>query len=271
MSARIVPDLDEAAYHAHPALSSSGAKLLDRTCPAVFRHEQDHRRPEKRVFDFGHLAHRLILGVGATIRVLDFSDYRSKAAQQARDAAYAAGEVPVLRAELLQASRMARAIRRHPIASRLFAEGVAEQSVFWVDDTWGVERRARFDWLTTINGRVVIVDYKTSTTADPEQLGRKFADLRYQMQDDFYREAAVAVGIDDPGFLFVVQMKEPPYLVTVVELDALAKRDGHTRNQRALDTYTRCLETGEWPAYTTGIELIGLPAWATRDLEWEPA
>ena len=47
-------------YHSHRyALSSSGArKLLPPSCPAIFRYEQDHPQPPKKVFDIGSAAHK---------------------------------------------------------------------------------------------------------------------------------------------------------------------------------------------------------------------
>ena len=55
-------EVDETTYHAdRGSLSSTGArKLLE--CPARFRHEQLSPPPAKGVFDFGKLAHKLVLG-----------------------------------------------------------------------------------------------------------------------------------------------------------------------------------------------------------------
>jgi hypothetical protein len=60
----------------------------------------------------------------------------------------------------------------------------------------------------------------------------------------------------------VVQEKTAPYLVTVIELDVLAVREGDALNRRALEVYADCTRTGMWPGYTDAIELIGLPRWA---------
>ncbi len=73
----VYDDLPAEYYHADPALSASGMKLLlDPGCPALYRYERDHPQPPKATFDFGHAAHRLVLGDGAKLRVLDYDDWR---------------------------------------------------------------------------------------------------------------------------------------------------------------------------------------------------
>src|SRR5262249_44075553 len=146
-----------------------------------------------------------------------------------------------------------------------------EQSAFWRDETFCVWRRARFDrWTPLVSGRVAIVDYKTATSADPVTFGRKAADYGYHMQNAWYIDAAKAVGLDeDPAFLFVVQEKTPPYLVSVVELDATAVEIGAARNARALSVYRECMQTGAWPGYDTDVHLISLPAYVERAHEQE--
>ena len=140
-----VYDLSEHAYHADPvpegSLSVSGAKrLLPPSCPARFAWERRHERAERRVFDLGHAAHRLVLGAGAELMVVDAENWRTRAAQQARDAAYAAGTTPLLRHEYDAVQAMATALRDHPVAGRLFTAGRGrpEQSLFWQDEEHGL-------------------------------------------------------------------------------------------------------------------------------------
>ena len=62
--------ISTADYHAdRSSLSCSGAKLLLRS-PAKFQWRLDHP-VVKDVFDFGTVAHTLVLGEGADIAVLD--------------------------------------------------------------------------------------------------------------------------------------------------------------------------------------------------------
>ncbi|MFJ3258462.1 PD-(D/E)XK nuclease-like domain-containing protein [Streptomyces sp. NPDC086771] len=270
----IYPDLPMETYHAdRQSLSSSGArKLLPPSCPALFRYEQDHPQPPKKTFDIGNAAHRLVLGDGPELVAVEAPDWRTKAAREERDEVRAAGGVPLLADEYDQVQAMADAIRRHPVASALFApdSGRPEVSVFWEDGPTGIRRRARFDWLPhPRSGRLIIPDYKTCRSAEPTALARAVDEYGYHCQDDWYRAAARAAGLaDDPAFVFVCQEKTAPYLVTVIELDAAARRIGAAKNRRSIETFARCTETGHWPGYSDDITYLSLPTWAEiRDTE----
>ena len=91
----IVHNLPEADYHAHPALSSTGArKLLPPSCPAKFEWERRHPTPPTRAMREGHAAHRMILGVGVeVVPVMGYDDWRTKAAQDQRKEIESSGRV----------------------------------------------------------------------------------------------------------------------------------------------------------------------------------
>jgi hypothetical protein len=263
----IAYDMDEAAYHAHSALSASGAKrLLPPGCPALYRWERDH--PVFRdVFDFGSAAHAVVLGAGPKIVVEDYADWRSKDARIFRDQARANGDVPLLAHEWSQIADMASAIKGHPIASALLDRhhGKPEVSLFWDDEERGIERRCRFDWLPDPSeGRLIIPDYKTATSAEPGAFSRSAASFGYHMQAAWYMDAARALELaEDVSFVFIVQEKTAPYLVTVCELDWEAIELGRRLNDRACQVFAECTGTDTWPPYSTDVELITLPRWAT--------
>jgi hypothetical protein len=264
--------LTDDQYHADPvaggSLSSSGArKILPPGCPAKFLYEQEHGQPPKRAFDLGHAAHKLVLGSGPELVVIDADNYRTKAAQQQQREARDRGAVPLLTAEHEQVLAMADALRRHPVARALFdpSRGAPEQSLVWRDGPTGVMRRARFDWLPPQgSGRLIIPDYKTCASAELEALRKAMYSFGYHQQGDWYRSGAQALGLAGPdtAFVFVCQEKTPPYLVTIFEPDATAMRIGAIRNRRALAVYAHCQGSGHWPAYEEGIALLALPPWA---------
>jgi hypothetical protein len=261
-------------YHADPvpggSLSSSGARrLLPPSCPAVFRYEQEHGRPPKREFDIGHAAHQLVLGEGPDLEVIDADNYRTKAAQEQAKEIRARGGVPLLTAEHDQVVAMAAALREHPVASALFDpdNGLPEQNLFWNDARTGIMRRARIDWLPERGtGRLIASDYKTCHSADPDALAKAVHNFGYHQQADWYLDGIrnLGLGDEDAAFVFVCQEKNPPYLVTVIEVDAMALRIGAIRNRRAIDIYARCIAEDHWPGYATDIALVSLPPWAER-------
>ena len=268
-----VYDIPEAEYFADPALSCSGAKLLlPPSCPAKFRYRQDH--PEhKDVFDRGSAAHKMVLGAGPPIVLVDAPDWRGKAAKEAREAAYAEGATPLLLADAAGIWAMAGVIREHPIAGVLLNPdlgGRPEQSLFWADEETGVRRRARVDWLPDLHlgGRPILTDYKTCTSAAPDAIAKAVANYGYYMQDAWYTDGIRALfpDHDDPAFVFVFQEKEPPYLVTVAQLDDDARAAGRARNRQAIERFRDCIEADSWPGYSDDIEYISLPPWAAHTL-----
>jgi hypothetical protein len=273
--AHVLDAMPEAEYHAHPALSSSGArKLLSPSCPARFQWERANPPLSKPNLDFGSAAHRNLLGVGAELVVVDADDWRTKAAQEQRDEARAAGHTPVLRDDMLQIEAMAAALRAHPVAAALFnpERGRPEQSLFWSDERTSVECRARLDWLPDAHaGRMIVPDYKTTQSAEPEAFAKSCATYGYHQQAAWYIDAVRACDLaDDVAFIFVAQEKTAPYLVTVCELDSEALRLGAHRNQLAREVFADCTATNTWPSYTDEVAHLSLPGWYLRqhdDLE----
>lgn len=276
-----VYDLPEAVYHGdcvpEGSLSCSGAKkLLPPSCPAIFRWERDHPPAPKKTFDEGHAAHRLVLGVGAELEVVPGERWDTNAAKAAVKAAREAGRVPLKESTFAQVQAMAARLRAHPVAGPLLADtyGAAESSLYWRDDVTGVMRRGRLDLLpnSSDDGRMVVPDYKSAVTANPAAFGKSAADYRYDMQAATYIEAVQALGLaEDVAFVFVVQQKTAPYLVSVVELDSLALRVGRHDNRKAVDLYARCRETDTWPGWDDEVALVSLPHWATATYEQESA
>ncbi len=270
----VIEGMPSDEYHASEALSSSGAKLL-LSCPAKYRWVRDRVQPAKKEFDFGHAAHAQVLGIGETVVPVDAPDWRTKAAKEAAAGAREAGAVPLLAKDWQVVLDMAQAIRAHPIAGPLFAPGTgrAEVSLFWHDDEFDVQRRARLDWL---KGRV-IVDYKSARSAEPEWCAKAMHEYGYHRQLGWYLDGLAACGLADgmdPAGLVVWQEKTAPYLITVTEPDPDALAAGRDLNRKALDVFARCTAAGVWPGYANpnpehagkttddSIVTIGLPRWA---------
>jgi hypothetical protein len=262
-----VYEIPSSEYHAHPALSSSGARrLLAPSCPALFKWERDHGQPPKRVFDFGHAAHKMVLGDGPELVVVDADDWRTNAAKETRDQAYAEGKVPLLPAEFDTVQRMAAEQRRHPAAFER-GSGKPEQSLFAEHAETGVMLRARIDWLPApTDGRMTLVDYKTTISAEPAAFSRSVAKYGYYQQAAWYLDLVHSLGIaSDVAFRFIAQEKVAPYLVTVFELDEYALRIGRKRNREAIEVFADCMARGEWPSYANEVCTLSLPAWMDEE------
>lgn len=268
------PDMPADTYHADPvpegSLSSTGARTL-LAAPALFRHHQDHPAPPNPTFDLGHAAHRLVLGDGPELTVIDADSWARKTDREARDDAYAHGHVPLLKPQYEQATAMADALWSHPIAAALLRPGTGspEVSLFWRDQPTGVWRRARPDWLPHAgSNRLIICDYKTTASADPDTLGKHVANYGYHQQAAWYLDGVRALELaDDPAFVFIFQEKTPPYLVTVTELDVDALDWGQRLNRKAINRYYTCRDQETWPGYADDVVLTSLPRWASHQYE----
>jgi hypothetical protein len=268
-----VYDMPADQYHRRPELSSSGMRaLLPPGCPAKFHWDQLNPPEPKDDFDFGHVAHKLVLGEGEQIEVLDFDSYRTADARAAKLQAYAAGLIPILEREFLKAKAMALEVHKHPVAKALLQKGgKPEQSLFWRDAATGIEMKARIDWLDPREGRrLKVVDYKTAARVDEESIRRAIAEYGYHQQGATYDEACQALGFGDGGTVvnLIFQEKALPFLVHVVQLTPYDLQLGAARNRAAIRIYRECVKSGEWPAYPE-VSYVEMSAWAqNRDREW---
>lgn len=270
-------DIDEHTYHADPvaggSLSSSGARTLVTRSPARFAHEREHGRPDTAAFDLGHAAHARVLGVGDPLMEVPADDWRSKSAREDADAIRAAGGIPLLSKQLRQVEAMVAAVRAHPVAGPLFARaGRAEQTLVARDPESGVMCRARPDWLPHVadGARRLVVDLKTTTSADPRAFAKSMADFGYHQQDPFYCDVLHWLGLTgdiEPGFVLVAVEKDPPHLVSVGRPTARAREWGRVLNRKARDLFRHGLETGEWPGYEPRVHDLDLPGWQVAAYE----
>jgi PDDEXK-like domain of unknown function (DUF3799) len=259
----IYADIIEADYHSdRGSLSSSGARQI-LSSPAKFKYRQEN--PEhSTAFDMGSYVHALVLGVGAEVAVVDAANYTTKAAKAARDEAYEAGKTPMLIGDIELGHAMFNAVNRHPTAAALFADGDAEQSLFWHDPETGVRLRARIDWLRPGAHRLIAVDLKTSgVSVNPQEWGSTAAKWKLHFQAAWYLTALEQLGLcDNPAFVFVNCEKEPPHLVSVTQLTEESVALGRRQMRRAIQTYAACVYTDKWPGYSPEIHVVDLPKWS---------
>jgi hypothetical protein len=278
--------LSRETYHGsptvEPSLSSSGAVTLVQECPAVFWANSplnpDFVHEQKLEFDIGSAAHLIVLEPakwGSQVVEIDADNYKTKAAQETRDAAYAAGKTPLLPKHQRTILAMRDALMRYPFAAEAFSEGTPEESFIWKDTETGIWCRARPDWRRRLRGRQLLVDYKTSTSANPREFAKRAWDMGYFQQHPWYCDGVEAVTGERPEqFWFIVQAKTPPYLVTVNRLSDRAVSWGDILNRHARRMFADCLRTGDWHGYRhplkpgreTAFE-IDLPTYAEYQLE----
>lgn len=270
-----VPDSE---YHGdHDQVSSSVIRVMGRDGgPAKYKWSLDHPRPYNPNFEFGHVAHAIILPNNPAvdqITVMDYPDFRTKTAREERDNAVAEGLYPMLAddAEVFEAMR--EAVYQDGDAKRLLSQpGKCEQSVYWTDPTTGMDCKARPDYLPEANPSkdLIIIDYKTAEDASPDGFSKAAAQFGYHQQAEWYCRGLQAIGYHpNPQMAFIVQEKKPPYEVGTYIFTFTDLVIARELNNRGLDTYKRCLETDTWPGYSRRLLEISTPEWYIRRMEQE--
>lgn len=100
-----------------------------------------------------------------------------------------------------------------------------------------------YDWTTKING--VIQGWSIGPADKP--------------LDEMDHIAPVA----NPRFIIVFQEKDPPHLITVIEIPGEDVARATVENRKARSIFKRCTDEDHWPGYTDDKVLpLGLPYWA---------
>jgi hypothetical protein len=215
--------------------------------------EQDER------FDIGSAAHALLLEGSSSIVVIEAKDFRTNAAKEARDQAYATGRTPLLAARWADVQAMVGCAReqldRHiDGGAAMFRDGEPERTLIWIEQLTGdpesaVWCRARLDWLRP-GVRPAIDDYKTtSASANPEAWTRSLFFAGTDLQAAWYlRGLRVLTGIE-ATFRFAVQETFPPYALSVIGLAPDALMLAEKKCLYALDAWREARARGEWIGY----------------------
>ena len=273
MTARIL-DCTPAEYLrdpcARPSLSASAAHtLVTRSslhCWAEHPRLGDLPQKPTDATDEGSIIHALLLGAGADLDVISADNYRTKAAQELRDAAIGAGRVPVLERKYEQYLRVADEIRERLWKEHKIAfEGRSEMPIEW--DDGGVLCRSMLDHVYIDDG--VIFDLKKTVSADARSIEAAAYRYGYDIQAVAYSRALAALKPELAGridFRFVFVELEPPFAVVAPRPDGTLLEIGERRWDRAREIWRRCLERDEWPGYEQ--QWLSAPGWAISQEEF---
>jgi hypothetical protein len=225
--------------------------------------------------EFGSAAHYAFLEpaeFAARVTVIDAADWRGKLAQAERDAARAAGRIPLLSGQVATIEAMRHALASHGIARGAFTGGEAELTLVWRDDETGLWLKSRPDYLGP--NAAWLADLKTTMNAEPAAFARHAYDMSYHAQGAWYLDGLRALTGAAPSALwFVAIERDAPHALTVATFDEQALEAGRVLNRRAIRQLARCLEQGEWPGYRrpdapdrdTAI-ILELPTWARSQI-----
>jgi hypothetical protein len=112
-------------------------------------------------------------------------------------------------------------------------------------------------------------DVKTARAAGRRAFEQAINSYGYHVQAQHYLAGLHAVAPIPEGqpfrrFCFVVVEVEPPHCVAMYELDESALAAAEQDRELRLRTWRQCVETGRWPGYSDGVDLVSLPPWAFK-------
>jgi hypothetical protein len=274
-------DLTASRYHSDPApvpsLSSSVAKTLITQSPlhAMLQHPRlnPNYAPEyDGTFDLGTAAHAMLLERdGSRIVWCEYDDWRTKAARSVRESVREAGKLPLLVKYRLTLEAMVKAARAAVEKSELqdiLDTGKPEQSILWEEK--GCWCRSRLDLLS--KDRSVILDYKSTTNAEPEHFIRQIERMSYDLQAEFYTRGVDKISgavRPKPRFVFLAQEVTPPYACSLIALSNAYRAVGQAKVERALLLWAECMKKQQWPSYTNQICYAEPPPWVLAGVQSE--
>jgi len=266
-------------YHAdpcpEPSLSSSIASRLVSQSPL---HAWTYHPRFGKVRDedteakiAGSLIDNLILGGGPEIVPIIADDYKTKAAREARDQAWADGKMPVIEAKLDAEREHADEIKTYLRERKGFEfSGVSQAVAIWKDgDAWC---RGRLDHWKPENA--TIYDLKFVKSAAPTEIDKHMINYGTDVQRAAYVSAIEKIYPSLAG-----RVKFQPIFVESGQVLAITMRPvggtmrelGERKWRRGVDIWTRCLTANHWPDYGDDGQ-IEAPAWAlTRDMDTQTA
>jgi hypothetical protein len=144
---------------------------------------------------------------------------------------------------------------------------VAERSVYWTesdiemkcrsDRLIAVESPMLLDWMRehldidTFDPPMVVMDLKTSSTADPDQWTRRFGEIEKWRYD--LKAAHYLAGTDADAFCWLVVEKKPPYHTSLIWLGKNRLRMKLCEREDLLNAILVSDNSHDYPGYKTNI------------------
>ena len=211
--------------------------------------------------DMGSIAHALLLRQPMeNVEVIGFDNYKTKAAQDARNNSKEDGKLVVLKRELDELYIGLEPMRKNLAeAGVVLTGGHAEATAIWERDCMC---RTRMDHIS--EDLCTIVDLKCTENANPQFLERHIIDMGYDIQAAAEIESIETLRPELEGrvrFADVFIELEAPYFVVVADHTESMLELGRARWNRARRKWIECLETNVWAGFTNRI-MVHAPNYA---------
>lgn len=251
-------DCTNAQYHSDKDwISSTSLKLLLKS-PKDFHdsHILGNRTDSipETVAEEGTLAHTLILEPTKLLEEFAIFDEWRKAGKAFQEFKAAnPGKFIVSKPQYMKVARWVESYKKLPAATALLTNGIAEQSL--CVELAGVKVKVRADWLNADAG--YIVDVKTSSMpTDVDSFKHVVAKYSYDLSAALYMLAFEQYYKRPFDTFYFVVLGKRDNSCQVFKLSEKTRNEGIAQVYKALDTYKRCLASGEW---TSAAESVKMP------------
>ena len=279
MMRKIISDLPEREYRAHPSLSVSQIKEFasSETSWHYFKRNLDPHRPKSphnQNFEVGHLVHsrcqyktkeefakrHVVAPKGIVRGKSTWNEFIEKNK----------GKTLVRQADWDLTEAMFEAIHSHPRAKLLLREGNHEESFFADYKGIPIKGRTDFRFPGTDSEEAYIVDIKTTKCGSPNEhrsffgvqsFSKSVYDGCLYWQAAFYCYLAKAVTGKDHNFYFVAVEKEYPHAVSVHKVPTEHIELGEKEVFQKLEELHRRMTTNDWEDYGPAIHTTKAPAY----------
>ena len=281
-----------AEYLAIKAVSAGVLRTLLDECPAAafwISPWNPNRPPDEPTdgSDKGEIIHTLLLGSNEAVQVFNPEEFpnakgggvatgwSNKAIREARDAARAAGKIPILRddyaavqgAVMSAHSFIASLAETEPAVFQAFRPDRGDSELTMLAEVDGIPCKIRPDRIN--KEKSLIVDVKsTKASAEPDSWGRtQMIGAGHYLSAAFYQKVISDPNYSVPAYVFLVVEQEPPHLCSLVAPDPATLDLGHRKINDALRMWRECVKRNQWPGYPNRVSYFQLPPW--EQARWE--
>ena len=270
-------DVSNEDYHAGPAISSSGLKLLLADGPDAFKHcyIDGNRTESTPAMALGTALHCAVLEPDK-YKGIYVSDKDAIALGSRRTNAYKAkleqlssgGKVVLPEDDLEKVKAMRDNLLDCPAGQFLFGGASTEKSIYWKEDE--ILCKVRLDSIKQVEDYYVVCDIKT-TSKPLREFNKQILNFGYHTSAAMYALGVERVLNKPVKFVWAVVSTKPPYSKRFVTINNDSFETGYDNFRKGLKLYKQCLTNGVWPSYKEDYESgnifeeISIPHWAIED------
>ena len=263
----VLPHLSHDGYHViKEAIGSSGIKTIYNKSVAHYKfHEPKHSVH----FDIGTAVHVAILEPDK------FEESVLKCGKDRRTTLYKElqkskkeNQIIITDKEYDICLRSRDSVHRKSECNKIIASdfGQSEMSAFAKDPFTGVKMKTRPDRVIIGETSDILIDLKTTQSADEDSVVRSISRYGYHTQEAFYRHVwSLATGRKIARFLFLFVEKEPPFACCIYELPKSFLDEGIACMKKALVEYKDAEVNGIYDDYPNEIVTLDIPYWAYKE------